>query len=977
MPRARSALSLLAIASLTMVGATAAAWPARGESARPSQPAASGAPVAAEPASALSTAVRAATDAGGPPAYGVRTLGLQGWQVQSSASVPQSGAQISTAGFPAAHWLQVKPDDGGAPGTEIEALLQNGACPNVFYSDNMRKCFGEQPGYGAEAVARFAVPWWFRTTFTAPPRGQDAKLVVNGVVGQADVWVNGTEVATQQTVQGAYTQYSFDVTRLMYAGSNAVALAVHPNNPNQMFTVDNVDWSQIPPDQNTGIQFPVQLKTSGALALSDAHVNQSNSSDLRTSRLTVKAVVTNNTPTAQTGTVSAVILDPSGHRPIFVHKTVTVAGSRAVTVSITPSDSGHLVLRDPQLWWPYQMGKQPLYTLVTALDVHGRLSNSSTEQFGIRTVTSSLIGPSPLAPGGVRKYAINGKPFVIRGGGFAENLFLHYSAQDTTNQIALIKGMGLNVLRLEGHFLPDDFYNQMDRAGILIGAGYQCCDAWELDDSTPATAQQLRVLGLSAATVGARMRNHPSVFTFQWSDNQPTPEQEAVSLAAFEREDLDLPIIASAEYKSSPKLGLSGEKEGPYDWVPPSYWYDTSHSDYADDSSLTNVGGSWGLDSEQSAGHTIPTLDSINRFMSPLEQKKLWTDPGYNQYHANNEPGTTGYAFGTLTNFDTALSNRYGQWSSLQQYVMEGQVQNYEDVRSQFEAFIDHSTNTASPSTGTIYWMANKGWPTLLWDLYNYDYDEGGSYFGAQKANEAVHALFATDNHTVTLDNLTGSTARELSVQATVYGTDGTVLDRQSAAGIRLASQQVRTNVLQLKVPAATAPPAKASTYFVELLLRRDGRPVSRNVYWESTQPDVVDWAATMGNPQATMKQYTDLRALQTLPAASVKYTAHTTRTGSTARTTVTICNVARTPTVAFFLRADVRRGNGRGGAQSGDNQVLPITWSDNDVTLWPGETETLTASYPVSELHGSSPVVSLFGWNVAGSVQPAGGWNR
>jgi hypothetical protein len=33
-------------------------------------------------------------------------------------------------------------------------------------------------------------------------------------------------------------------------------------------------------------------------------------------------------------------------------------------------------------------------------------------------------------------------------------------------------------------------------------------------------------------------------------------------------------------------LGLSGEKEGPYDWVPPSYWYDTSHSDFADDSSL-------------------------------------------------------------------------------------------------------------------------------------------------------------------------------------------------------------------------------------------------------------------------------------------------------------------------------------------------------------------------------------------------------
>ena len=39
-----------------------------------------------------------------------------------------------------------------------------------------------------------------------------------------------------------------------------------------MFTLDNVDWTQIPPDNNTGIQFPVQLHTSAALAISDAHV---------------------------------------------------------------------------------------------------------------------------------------------------------------------------------------------------------------------------------------------------------------------------------------------------------------------------------------------------------------------------------------------------------------------------------------------------------------------------------------------------------------------------------------------------------------------------------------------------------------------------------------------------------------------------------------------------------------------------------
>ena len=34
-----------------------------------------------------------------------------------------------------------------------------------------------------------------------------------------------------------------------------------------------------------------------------------------------------------------------------------------------------------------------------------------------------------------------------------------------------------------------------------------------------------------------------------------------------------------------------------------------------------------------------------------------------------------------------------------------------------------------------MYWQVNKGWPTLLWDLYNEDGDQAGSYFGAKKAN--------------------------------------------------------------------------------------------------------------------------------------------------------------------------------------------------------------------------------------------------
>ena len=64
---------------------------------------------------------------GSPSATGdsdLSNLGTGGWKVASSATATQQGAQISTPGFDTTSWPSVSNDDAGAPGTEIEALLQ-------------------------------------------------------------------------------------------------------------------------------------------------------------------------------------------------------------------------------------------------------------------------------------------------------------------------------------------------------------------------------------------------------------------------------------------------------------------------------------------------------------------------------------------------------------------------------------------------------------------------------------------------------------------------------------------------------------------------------------------------------------------------------------------------------------------------------------------------------------------------------------
>jgi exo-1,4-beta-D-glucosaminidase len=957
----------LAAAAVLVVASVASLTPAITAYAGPSRPAGPAGP--AGPAAAPSTGASDTTN-----------LGATGWSVLSSANTSATGAQISTPGFSTSAWLPVANDDAGAPGTEVEALAANGKCPgntalqpvnqstggpnSVFFANNIQSCYGFMSKIGADTVAQFDVPWWWRTDFTPNlAAGQTATLIVNGVIGSANVWVNGTEVATSSTVTGAYTEFKFNVSNLVVSGTNSLAIEVNPNNPTSNFTVDNVDWTQIPPDNNTGIQFPVQLQVDGTLGVANSHVNQNDAADLSSAALTVKTDVTNYTTTAQAATVTATITPPNSGTPITVSQSVAVPASTTQTVSFAPSSFPSLTIASPQVWWPYQLGAQPLYTLDVGVAQGATQFNSTTETFGIRTVTSSLVGSNAIEQSGARAFKINGVPIVIRGGGWSPNLFLHYSAADTAKQIALMKNMGLNTIRIEGHIMPADWFQQMDAAGILVNGGFQCCDAWEVGGTL--TQAQLNVLQNSAQTIGTNLRNHPSVFSFQWSDNQPSSQQEQVSEAGFTAADFwpQTPLLASAEYKSTTTLGNSGQKEGPYDWVPPNYWYDTTH--LGSDSTVTNAGAAWGYDSEESAGDTIATMDSLSRFMSASDLSNLWQSTKANQYHANYETRcNTGYSFGTLCHFDAAMNARYGTPASLARYVEEGQAQNYEDVRAQYEAYIDHANNTPLPSTGTIYWQMNKGWPSLLWFLWNFDGDQAGSYFGGQEANRPLHALYALDTGKVTLDNLTNTTQSGLSVEAKVYNLSGTVTNDQTASNLSLTSQQVMTSVLTPVVPTTPA----GTTYFVELQLKQNGVLIDRNAYWLSTTPDATNWSKSLGAPVGSISTYanlTGLNSLATIGSSSIAVTAHTATQsgpdGADRATTVTITN--NSTSVAFLLRADVRRGTGTTPA-AGDNELQSSIWQDNDITLFPGESQSIVVTWNSSDLQGLSPIIGVSGWN-------------
>lgn len=130
-----------------------------------------------------------------------------------------------------------------------------------------------------------------------------------------------------------------------------------------------------------------------------------------------------------------------------------------------------------------------------------------------------------------------------------------------------------------------------------------------------------------------------------------------------------------------------------------------------------------------------------------------------------------------------------------------------------------------------------------------------------------------------------------------------------------------------------------------------------------------MDWDASEGNPQATLSQFANLGGLRSLGKAKVSAVAATSdkrgQDGADRVTTVTVTNTSAKPIVGFFVRTDIRRGNANGTERAGDNQVTSDLWNDNDVTLWPGESQTLSVSYSSADLRGTTPVVSVSGWNV------------
>jgi exo-1,4-beta-D-glucosaminidase len=847
-----------------------------------------------------------------------------GWMLQSSSKVDQSGEILSKAGFQPKGWHPVS-----VPSTVVSALVKDKVLPDPTFGMNLRQFPGVSYPIGANFSnvpmppdSPYLVSWWYRKAFTLPAdfRSKTVWLNFQGINYRANIWLNGKQIAKADDVAGAWRTYEFDVTGIAKP-ENVLAVQVFAPTEKDL-AITFVDWNPSPPDKNMGLWREVFLTASGPVAVRYpsvvSHVDSSGNA-----QLTVTALVKNGSKEPVHGTLKGAI------EQIEFSQEVDLAAGENRDVTFDPAKFSQLSLTQPRLWWPVQMGKPELYSLKTDFVVNGRVSDHSETHFGIREVTSELNADQR------RVFSINGKKILIRGGGWSPDMLLRENSQRLADEFRYVRDMGLNTIRLEGKLETEEFFERADREGILVMAGWCCCDHWERwGEWSP---QDFDIAKASLQDQIYRLRGHPSVVMWlNGSDNPPPPDVEEMYLAVEKQLLFPNPVVSSATARPTTVTGDSGVKmTGPYEYVAPSYWSEDK-IDGGHHCNPGGCGGAYGFNTETSPGPAVPPIESL-RAMLPKDH--LWPIDDWWNFHSG------GGQFKDMHVYTEALTARYGKADTLGDYTLKAQAMNYEGIRAMFEAY----SRNKYTSTGVIQWMLNNAWPSLIWHLYDYYLRPGGGYFGAKRAMEPLHPLYSYDDHSVWVVSSQYEDAPRLKLITKIYNLDMTEKFSQESSLDATADSTAKV----LTLPALTD---ASPVYFLVLRLADStGKVVGSNFYWLSTKQENLDWEKSNWFTTPT-SSFADYIGLSQLPKVSLKIASRTERRGEESITHVTVENPGKA--LAFFVRLKVNKG-ARG------EEILPVIWEDNYFALLPGERREVTATYRTAALGEAKPDVEVGGWNV------------
>jgi len=316
----------------------------------------------------------------------------------------------------------------------------------------------------------------------------------------------------------------------------------------------------------------------------------------------------------------------------------------------------------------------------------------------------------------------------------------------------------------------------------------------------------------------------------------------------------------------------------------------------------------------------IVTFDSLRQMMRVEDRWPRGEVWGMHDFCLNGAQGGA--------SFIEMIDTLYGGAETAEDWTRLAQLVNYDGYRAMFEAQSKHRM-------GLLLWMSHPAWPSFVWQTYDYYLEPTAAYFGAKKACEPLHIQWNALTGRVEVVNYSAGDRTGLRAAARLVNLDGTVVWRQQAE--LDSSEDSTTEVLALEAPEGLSP-----VYFVCLELEDDDSTVSENLYWRGTNEN-------------------DLRALRQLPEVMLAVSTTLERSKEVWTLTSSLANPSEHPAVMVRLKA-VRSSSG--------DRILPAIYSDNYVTLLPGQETTIVTELANPDTRGETPAIVVDGLNVTAARQ-------
>ena len=357
-------------------------------------------------------------------------------------------------------------------------------------------------------------------------------------------------------------------------------------------------------------------------------------------------------------------------------------------------------------------------------------------------------------------------------------------------------------------------------------------------------------------------------------------------------------------YQPSSTAGRGVESHGPYYWREPAafYVYDAPFK-------------------TETGSVSVPTLESIHAMMPKKDWETINDDWAQHDLAKGAQHGDT---------YPYLLAGRYGRVVNLADFVRKAQMMNYEAFRAMYEG---RNAMLFHPDTGVITWMSNPAHPSFVWQLYDYDLEPNSSLFAVESASEMVHIQMNESNGNLQVINNQPRPISGATAHLSILNLDGkSALERDYPVN-GPADTAINLGAIPL-------PKDLSAVYFVRLQLRDSaGNILSRNLYWKP-------------NPA----NGEDLTPLNQLPVMHL--TGTITRHDANGRVLLDVTLTNPGDTMALMAHLQLRR-------KSSGQRVLPVFYSDNYISLAPGESRTVTIDASEADLKGDTPLVVLDGWNV------------